>query len=678
MRLLSLVVALTLAGCAATGGRGAGDGSLGTGGRGSSAGGALPDGGIPRRPLPSRMVPIPAFQQATENGTRTTRGEPGPRYWQQWAEYDLTARVFPDEKRVEGRAQIAYTNNSPDSLPQLVLELIQNVHAPGAMRNGPQEVTGGIQLGSVSVDGRKLPLGASPPGLPSPGQGATAGPRYVTLGTQLIILPPRAVRAGETVQLDIDWTFKVAQQGAGGRMGWSRDNLLFLAYWYPQMAVYDDVVGWHTDPFLGQAEFYADFGNYDYTVEAPAGWIVLGTGQLQNAEQVLAQPVLERLRRAETSDEVVPVLAKTDFAAATLPGAEGRLSWHFKADSVRDVAFSVTRESAWDAARTPVGDRDGDGRTDYARVDALYREEAPRWANVARYAQHSVRTLSELTGLSYPWSHMSVIEAAEIIGGGMEFPMMTIIGDYNAQGDSALYNVTVHEIAHMWVPMTLSSDERRYSWLDEGTTTFNENGARFDFFPGSDPFFGDWQEYLEVAQAGLEGQMMWPSDYQPPQAFTVASYSKPASVLRALQGVLGDETFRRGYHALYDRWAWKHPYPWDLFNTFESVSGRDLDWFWQSWYYETWLLDQAIGSVTSSGKGTRIVVEDRGELPMPVHLTITRADGETLRRDVAVETWLRGATSATVNVPAGSPVTRVEIDAGRYFPDADRENNVWT
>ena len=300
-------------------------------------------------------------------------------------------------------------------------------------------------------------------------------------------------------------------------------------------------------------------------------------------------------------------------------------------------------------------------------------------ARVARYAQHSIAFHSRFTGYSYPWPHMTVVEASKIIDGGMEFPMLTLIGDYNTRGDSALYYVTAHELAHMWLPMIVSNDERRFSWMDEGTTSFNENQARMDFFPGRNHNAQDQERYLRLARSEGEGEMMRRSDYHySGLAFSIASYAKPASLLVALRGLLGEETFRRAYHTFINRWAFKHPYPWDLFNTFESLSGRDLEWFWRSWYYETWTLDQAVASVTADIDGTRIVIEDRGLVPMPARLTITFDDGEVVRREIPVETWLSGATRAALTLPPGKSVQRVEIDAEFHFPDINRDNNVWT
>ena len=623
----------------------------------------------PERPIPYPVTAPAEYQRAVASGTRAANGAPGPRYWQNRADYVIRARVVPDQKRLEGSQTITYTNNSPDPLRALHVDLTLNHHAPGVVRNEDAEVTGGVEVTRVAVDGQPA------------GQGASATVRYAISGTRMVIVPAAPVQPGATVRIQVDWGYRVPQAGAGGRMGWSGDDLFFFAYWYPAMAVYDDVVGWHPDPFRGTAEFYADFGSYDVTVEAPAQWIVFGTGALQNADEVLAPTVLQRHRAAVASDTVVRVVGEADFGRATTAGRNGTLTWRFRADSVRDHAFSVTRASNWDARRTSVGDRDGDGRADYTQVHAFWRPAAPRWANMAAYEAHAITFLSEYTGIPYPWPHMTAVEGEGIIGGGMEYPMMTLIGGYTRAGDMPLYNVTAHELAHMWVPMIVSVDERRYSWLDEGMTTFHEAQARKDTFPGNPAELEDRAQYLNLARAGGEGEVMRRSDFHyNPGAYGVASYPKPSTNFVSLRGLLGEETFLRAWRTFLARWAFKHPYPWDFFNTVEEVAGEDLDWFWRTWFYETWTLDQAVASVTEGPRGATIVIEDRGLAPMPARLTITRESGETMGLEIPVEVWLDDATrTATLTLPRGSsPIVRVEIDAENAFPDVDRENNVWT
>jgi hypothetical protein len=616
------------------------------------------------RVLPGPVPVPPQFERAIARGTRTSTGEPGPRYWRNSARYVLRSRLDPAAKRLDGSAEIVYRNHSPDTLRQVVLELAQNLHQPGAVRNEPNEVTGGMEIRNVRAQGQPLSE------LTRPGAG------YRIDGTRMYLTPPTALLPGDSIRLAMDFGFRIAAEGASGRMGYNDADLFFLAYWYPQVSVYDDVYGWFADPFLGTGEFYHEFASYDVSVEAPAGWIVAGTGTLQNPTEVLTPEVLARLKLAVASDTVVRVVSAADTRRATRTGTGGMLRWHFRADSVSDVAFSATSASNWDATRASVGERNG--APAYTEIHAFWRPAEAKWKDAARYEKHAIEFLSRYTGFPYPWAHMTAVEGEGIVGGGMEYPMMTLISGYTGAPDDAFYGVIAHELAHMWVPMIDGSNERRYGWLDEGITEFNENQAKGAFFPGSNANLPDQNNYLRVARAGGEGEMMRWSDFQyTSTAYLVATYLKPASLLVALRGVLGEETFNRAYREFIRRWAYKHPYPWDLWNTFNSVSGRNLDWFWRSWYFETWTLDQAVESVASGAGGTTITVRDVGMVPMPVRLAITLANGEVLRREIPVDVWLAGARTATINVPAGQAVTRVEIDPEMVFPDVDRSNNVW-
>lgn len=620
---------------------------------------------IGARPLPGPMPYSAAFRRAVENGTRTLDGRPGPRYWVNRATYDLDVRLDPAAKRVDGTARIRYTNRSPDALPRLVLELAQNYHKGGAPRVDAAEVTQGLELTSVKVGGVALREGAG----------------YRVNGTSLMLTLAQPLASGASAEVEIAYGFTVPQAGISGRMGYtpaegfgSGPSLVYLAYWYPQMAVYDDVRGWNVDDFLGTGEFYSDHADYTVSVEVPSGWLVQGTGTLQNAEAVLTAQTRARLARAAASDAPVRVAEATD--APTTPGTQ---RFRFAAQNVRDVAFSATQGYVWDAVRTDVGDRDGDGRADYALAQALWRTNAPRWAKTVRYNQHATAFHGRHTGVPYPWPHMTAVEAAGIIGGGMEYPMMTIIGSYTNRTDADLYAVTSHEIAHMWSPMIVSTDERRHGWQDEGHTMYLENQSEKDFAPVADLLAYDREDapgYVAAALAGDEGEMMRRTDYQyPGLAGVVASYDKPVSVLVALREMIGEEAFQRGWQDYHRTWAYKHPTPFDFFHAMNLAAGRDLSWFWQAWYFTTWTLDQSVASVTYAGGRSTVTVRDLGQVPMPVWLTLTYEGGRTERRDVPVETWLRGRTEATVTVQGR--VVKAEIDARRLAPDVDRANNVW-
>ena len=614
------------------------------------------------RPVPYPVTPPAEFQKALTSGTRAVSGKPGERYWQQFARYQLTGKLDVERHMIEGTGRIVYYNRSPDTLSTIVMHVYQNIHVAGNRRVEVEQVTPGFDLRRLVIAGQQI------------ARDTRMGPGYKIDGTILTLRLPRQLLPGDSLDLSAEWAFVVPQNGAG-RMGWSAENLYFLAYWYPQISVYDDVDGWDRDQYLGSGEFYMGYADYDVTLDVPRGWVVTATGELQNADSVLADPILDRLKKAESSDDVVPVVTSEDIWSnkVTRQGKNNRLTWKFKASNVRDFAFSASKESKWDAVRVDVGDRNGDGKPDYARVDALYRAIASLWPKAASYGRHSIAFHSRYTGTAYPWSHMTIIEAEDIVGGGMEYPMMTTVSALNDADDSTLYAVITHELAHMWIPMIVGADETRYGWIDEGTTDFNETQARKDFYAGSDPESGERQVYLRVAGTSREDPMMRWTDFQIPGAYIVANYQKPASVLYALRGLIGEEKFKAGLRAFVHDWTYKHPTPWDFFDTFNTAAGQDLWWFWRSWYYETWTLDQAVAGVD----GSTIRIDDKGLVPMPARLTITLGNGETLQREVPVDTWLGGARTATVTIPAGSVVTKVEIDAAKAFPDVDRSNNVW-
>lgn len=625
------------------------------------------------RPIPYPLDIPNAFERAINSNTRSTDGRPGGNYWQNEASYKLHANLDTENHTVRGKAEITYINNSPTGFEAMVVELAQNLHKEGTPKKELTEITGGKELESLTLNGNVL-------------EEITVQMRfmegrsgYIVDGTRLYIFLDGRLNSGESLNLDIEWSFEVPEEGASGRMGRSRDNLYMIAYWYPQVAVFDDVYGWMDDNFLGNAEFYHGFADYELSITAPEGWIVMATGEFLNPEETLSSQTLARYIEAGNSDDLITIVNFDEFEQATATSDDGTLTWNFYSDKVRDVAFSATLESRWDGARTSVGDLNGDGNSNYTRIHSLYRETAPLWRDQVDYAQHSITFLSDYLNLPYPWPHMTSVEGADIIGGGMEFPMITIMGDYNRAGAVSLYGVTAHEIAHMWYPMIISTNERRYTWIDEGFTTFHTQQANIDYwgkdrFSNSDLFAG----YLRIAGTDFEGEMMrWSDFHYPGPAYGVASYPKPASVLTALRGLLGEELFMKALHELTDRWKYKHPYPWDVFNTFEDVSERDLSWFWRSWYYENWTLDQSIKNVVTKEDEIIIEIEDLGNIPMPVLLRIELEDGTVLDAELDMTDWLNGLRTTQYRMSVDSPVVKVEIDPDVLFPDVDRSNNVW-
>ena len=615
----------------------------------------------------ARAMTVPkleAFELAVGRGTRTSTGRPGPRYWQQWADYKLEAELNPVSKRLTGKGSIAYHNRSPDTLRTVYVQLLQNLFAPGARHNTnvPWSVEG-LELGRVAAQGTTLAAGSG------------EGPGYQVNGTVMELRLPKPLLPGGSAELDFAWRLRVPPDGAprGGQDG----EVYFINYWYPQMAVYDDINGWQIDQYLGNAEFYMGYGNYDVSLTLPAGWLVSATGTLQNPDEVLTARTRARLDSA-SAGSITHVVTDADRApgAATTAGANGKLTWRFRAENVRDVSWTTSAKYLWDATKAPVGDANGDGRPDSAVVNSFYRPEQRRnnWSESAKDGRHAIEFFSR-TLWPYPYSHMTVVDGPTSCG-GMEYPMMTCIG---GQWDTlGLYEVITHEIGHMWFPMIVGSDEKRYAWMDEGLTQFDQSQSMADFFKGFDDEARNRKNYLDFASVGDEVELMRHGDRYPNyNAYGVASYYKPATVMVALRGVLGRETFHKAFVEYGRRWQYKHPAPYDFFDTFEDVSGQDLSWFWRTWFFESWRLDQAIDTVVVNGDSLDVVVANRGRAPMPIHLVVTRAEGPPDTLNVPADVWLGGIRRTTVKVAREPALKSLEIDPAREFPDLDRDNQRW-
>lgn len=659
-----------------------------------------------QRAIPTAVGTSSDFDRAIARGWRSEDGSPGHSYWQQWVGYDLTARLDPETAKLEGTVRVLYAHDAPTNLATVWLHLHQNLHKEGSPRNEAQEITGGVTITSLSVDGEELEEGD-----------LSAGPGYRIDATLMEIRPTIRLEPGDTLQLDITWEMTIPQKGAG-RMGHSDHEVYFVAYWFPKMAVFGNLRGWNREPYLGNAEFFDEFGDYTAEISVPAGWTVMATGNLENPTDVYSPITLERLAEAATSDEKVTIAdqASHDAGTVTTEGTDGWLTYRFSAENVRDFTFTTSNVQRWDAtsalvpARVAVHDDDddeegdegdeddeepaagegdeggvGDGEVDLpderVAIHSFWREDrAPLWSEQWLYGKQAIEHHSEYTGFSYPWPHMTSVEGADIIDGGMEFPMLTLIGPYEDREATDLFNVTSHEIGHMWVPMIVGTDEKRHAWMDEGSTTFLEDQSKMEFWPGVDHHRVEARGYLRVAAAGLEQSMMRHGDfYEPGPGYGIASYSKPATLMVALRMVMGPEKWEEAYRTFISEWAYKHPTPWDFFNTFERFADEDLDWFWTSFYYETWTLDHAVGSVImKTGGGAVVTIEDRSSAIFPTEIRIRTSNGMDIRHEIPVEHWLAGNTTYEIEIePSAGSVTRVEIDPAGYAPDVDRTNNFW-
>ena len=439
----------------------------------------------PSSPPGRERVPVPgSFSEAIDRGTRTDRGVSGPSYWTQGVDYSIEVELDPETAMLTGRETIRYQNNSPDELDRLILHLYQNLFAPGAERTRPVPLTGGVALQRVMLEGQEIPEALGRPRLGT----------WIAFGTLMVVYLDVGLPPGGAVELEVEWSFEVPPEGAP-RNGHIDNRLFNVAQWYPQVAVYDDLEGWDLWPYLGNGEFYLEYGDFDVAITVPEGWLVGASGTLQNPEQVLPEGIRSRLADALTSDDVVRVVTEGDLGPgnATLANPDGRLTWRFRASDVRDFAFATSPDYLWDASHAVTPDADGDGQDEIVAVHALYRPEAESWVDGADYIRHAVCFHAERWH-PYPWPQMT---GAEGPVGGMEYPMPTFVADF---GDPrAVYETLNHEIGHMWYPMMVGSNESFYPWMDEGLTIYVEAYATADYWEDSEYWRTDQRAYLLVA-----------------------------------------------------------------------------------------------------------------------------------------------------------------------------------
>jgi hypothetical protein len=597
------------------------------------------------RPYP---IDLPAaFQQAVANGTRTAAGRPGDRHWTNFARYRLAATVDPATARLVGQATMTYVNRSPHALDRLVVHCYQDLMRSGAQRTRTVVPTNGLEITAIAVDGN--PVRATP-------------------RDTLLSLPLRpALATGGEITVVVDYAFAVPKAGTAPRMGHEEDKVFYLGYWYPQFAVFDDVEGWVADPHRGNGEFYMGYADYELAITVPAGYLVRATGELQNADEVLTERARAALAKAASDREVVHIITAADHEAGevTAPGTDGKLTWRFRAENVRDAAVSIARTYLWDATHARIPDKGGPGQDGTCMIHAVYEPNSGDWVRAAEYARHTIEFMSAKLH-PYPWPHMTACEG--IIGGGMEYPMMTICGGRRPAG------VIAHELIHMWFPMLVGNNEKRHAWQDEGFTTFWTTLCRDDFTQQQNGPRRDVLGYANTVKAGRDTSCMRHADSYGQDDFGYASYEKPAAILHSLRGLLGDELFFATFRRYVADWAWKHPYPYDFFHTFQNAAGRDLMPWFRTWFYEAWRLEHAVAGVEVTPTETVVRVRDLGRAVHPCVVEATLADGSKLRQSVTMEQWWQ---SDTAELRFAGAATEVAIDPDVTSLDADRRNNLW-
>ncbi len=615
---------------------------------------------------PFRRLDLPA-----PSSSRTGAGAPGPGYWQQRVDYVIRATLDTATHTLAGRETIRYSNRSPDTLRYVWIQLDQNIYrtdSRGSLMNPPgARFAGAGFVGGYVIDELTAVRRSAGGGRPD-----TKVPLATTLnGTVMRLDLDRPLAPGAAATFEIAYHFQIPEHGSDrmGREQFPEGWLYTLGQWYPRLAVYDDVRGWNTEQYLGQGEFYLEYGDFDVAITVPRSFVVVATGTLLNPVEVLTTAERARLAQALKSDSTVPIIAKTEAGQPSTrpPGRSPTLTWHFSAKNVRDVAWAAAPNFIWDASGW-----------EGILIQSLYPPEANAdWQNSTAYSRHTIRHYSE------KWLHYPYPVATNVAGpvGGMEYPMIVFCGDRS--GGRGLFSVTTHELGHQWFPMIVGSNERLYAWMDEGFNTFINIYSGMTYYHDTLEGRGEARQWARFAATGRDEASMLPPDRVDGPLLGQAAYNKPATGLYLLrQHIVADTArFDAAFREYIRRWAFKHPTPADFFRSMEDGLGEDLSWFWRGWFYTTAVVDQAVDSVTTlrDSSGTpyaAIFLSSPGGLPMPVDLRLTFADRSTEAVRLPVEVWLLRNRYVYLR-PARAELVKVEIDPDSQFPDVMRENNGW-
>ncbi len=615
----------------------------------------------------------PQFYPYPGNEMRSASGEPGPRYWQNRADYSIQCRLDTATHSITGELIVTYTNNSNDALRFVWLQLDQNIYKIDSRASATTTEAGGRWANGGFTDGYQISA------LQIENMGAWSAPSQQSItDTRMQVWLKSPLAKGEKLRLKMSYQFAIPEYGTDrmGRLLTKNGWVYEIAQWFPRMCVYDDLQGWNTMPYLGAGEFYLEYGDIDFSITAPANIIVVGSGELLNPKECYTVTQQKRWEQAAASNTTVTIRSAAEVKETTSRPAAANLTWKFKISNARDAAWAASKAFIIDAAKIDLPS----GKKSIA-ISAYPEESIGKngWQRSTEMVKGSIEYYSK-KWFEYPYP--AATNVAGIVG-GMEYPGIVFCSS-KSMGEE-LWGVTDHEFGHTWFPMIVGSNERKYAWMDEGfntfindlsTEAFNNGEFKPTFFPEpSAPFmvkmtFGDKSDGLynipDVIQQNNLG---------------VTAYLKPGQMLAQLRDqVLGAERFDMAFKEYIRRWAFKHPSPWDFFHTIENVSGEELGWFWRGWVLNNWKLDVAVrdvrykkGDITN---GIEVTIENLEKMVMPVNVKVIETNGTEHVLSLPVEIWQRGA-KWTFDVPTTSEVKQVSVDPEKKLPDFDRANNTW-
>ena len=593
-------------------------------------------------------------KEAYLNGTRSADGKPGKNYWQNTANYVINVKVNPPSKTITGTETITYTNNSPETIKNLNIKLILNIHKPGAARQNaasPDYLSTGIIIDKYTENGEVKKV------------------RDAGANTTMRIPLTKALASKSSMVVTFDWHYDVSEES--GREGKLDSTSFFLAYFYPRISVFDDIHGWDWMTFTDAQEFYNDFNNYELNVTVPKNYMVWATGELQNVNDVLQPSIAAKFNAAKTADRTINIITQADIDAKKVTAQNPTNTFKWKANNISDMAACVSNNYVWDAASVEV-----DPKTKRrSLVQTAYLDASTNFKTLVENNQKTLAYYStQWPGVPYPFPSSTIVQGFA----DMEYPMMA---NDNAQQDANFQNfVADHEIGHTYFPFYMGINEHRYGFMDEGWTTAFENliGQNKVGVEKANDLFKQFRVANWVKDNDDEHQVpiITPTNILSGAALGDNEYGKAALAYLGLKDMLGDDLFKKSLHGFMDRWNGKHPIPWDMFNSFSNISGKDLTWYWNNWFFTNNSTDLALKTVKINPTGGAVTIENLGGFAVPTDLIIEYADGTKDKKHFTAAIWEKNQKLTTVNFTAKKKVVFIKMDNG-IFMDYDEKNNTW-
>ena len=608
----------------------------------------------------------PSFYTQTGNEFRSADGTPGPKYWQNSADYTIHAKIRPGDSSISGEETIHYTNNSPDQLKFLWIQLDQNIFRSDSKINKVSQYQGSRFSDFKFTEGfiiRSVEIIQN-------GKTYSVLPQVSETRMRLNLLTS-LIPNGGFLDIRIRYGFKVNSNKniRTGILKTPGGTIFAIAQWYPRMAVYDDLLGWNTLPYMGSGEFYLEYGNFDLFIEAPKNYLVSASGKLINPKEVLSKREINRLETAFKSDKTIIIHSPEEKDAYS----NSTKIWHFQIRNARDASWACSDAFIWDAARVNLPS----GKPCLAQ--SFYPAESSgdsSWGRSTEYIKYSLEFNSK-QWFEYPYPVASNI-ASNI--GGMEYPGIVFCKNTSKKG--GLWGVIDHEFGHTWFPMIVGSNERKHMWMDEGFNTFINEISSHDFNHGEydTPALDGFKVGAFFAAPNAESILNRPDVLQE-RYIGIACYFKPGLALSVLRkNVLGEDRFDFAFREYIKNWAYKHPGPDDFFRCMENSSGEDLGWFWRSWFLNSWTLDQGVTQITynqsNPEKGAQILLVNNGKMVMPPILEIYEQNKEPKKVLLPVEIWERGSPYS-YSYPSTHVIDSVRLDPSHEYPDFNSKNNIY-